>query len=56
MKDRKKPAIRFKGFTEDWEQRKLGEMMEVTSVKRILQSDWADSGVRFLRARDIVAD
>lgn len=30
--------------------------MEVTSVKRILQSDWADSGVRFLRARDIVAD
>ena len=26
MKDRKKPAIRFKGFTEDWEQRKLGEV------------------------------
>lgn len=50
------PDIRFSGFTEDWEQRKLGEMMEVTSVKRILQSDWADSGVRFLRARDIVAD
>lgn len=25
MKDRKKPAIRFKGFTEDWEQRKLGD-------------------------------
>ncbi|WP_455525900.1 restriction endonuclease subunit S [Peptostreptococcus stomatis] len=50
------PDIRFSGFTEDWEQRKLGEMMEVTSVKRILQSDWADSGIRFLRARDIVAD
>lgn len=39
-----------------WEQRKLGEMMEVTSVKRIHQSDWTDSGVRFLRARDIVAE
>ena len=26
MKNRKKPAIRFKGFTEDWEQRKLGEV------------------------------
>ena len=26
MKDRKKPAIRFKGFTEDWEQRKLEEV------------------------------
>ena len=29
--------------------------MNVTSVKRIHQSDWTDSGVRFLRARDIVA-
>jgi len=28
MKDRKKPAIRFKGFTEDWEQRKLGEVFK----------------------------
>ena len=26
MKNRQKPAIRFKGFTEDWEQRKLGEV------------------------------
>ena len=51
----KKPALRFKGFTDPWEQRKLGEMMNVTSVKRIHQSDWVDSGIRFLRARDIVA-
>jgi type I restriction enzyme S subunit len=29
--------------------------MDVTSVKRIHQSDWVDSGVRFLRARDIVS-
>ena len=29
--------------------------MNITSVKRIHQSDWTDSGVRFLRARDIVA-
>ena len=49
------PEIRFKGFTDAWEQRKLGDMMNVTSVKRIHQSDWTDSGVRFLRARDIVA-
>ena len=51
----KTPAIRFKGFTDTWEQRKLGDMMNVTSVKRIHQSDWTSSGVRFLRARDIVA-
>lgn len=29
--------------------------MNVTSVKRVHQSDWTDSGVRFLRARDIVS-
>ena len=56
MEKKKKPAIRFKGFTDSWEQRKLGDMMDVTSVKRIHQSDWTDSGVRFLRARDIVAE
>ena len=49
------PQVRFKGFTDAWEQRKLGDMMNVTSVKRIHQSDWTSSGVRFLRARDIVA-
>ena len=49
------PEIRFKGFTDPWEQRKLGEVMNVTSVKRIHQSDWTDYGIRFLRARDIVS-
>lgn len=42
-------------FAFAWEQRKLGDEMNVTSVKRILQSDWTDEGVRFLRARDIVS-
>ena len=50
-----KPEIRFPEFTDAWEQRKLGEIMNVTSVKRIHQSDWTDSGIRFLRARDIVS-
>ena len=49
------PQLRFHGFTDAWEQRKLGDLMEITSVRRIHQSDWTDSGVRFLRARDIVA-
>ena len=56
MNNMKKPRIRFKGFTDDWEQRKLGDLMDVGSVKRVHQSDWRDSGVRFLRARDVVAD
>ena len=54
-KKRNKPKRRFAGFTDDWEERKLGEIMNVTSVKRIHQSDWTDSGIRFLRARDIVS-
>ena len=38
-----------------WEQRRLGEVMDVTSVRRVHQEDWTDSGIRFLRARDLVA-
>ncbi len=56
MPERKTPQVRFKGFTDTWEQRKLGDLMDVGSVKRVHQSDWRDSGVRFLRARDVVAD
>ena len=29
MNDKQKPSIRFKGFTEAWEQRKLGEISDV---------------------------
>lgn len=54
-KGEKIPKIRFKGFDGEWECRKLGDLMNVTSVKRIHQSDWTNEGVRFLRARDIVA-
>ncbi|EHI68994.1 hypothetical protein STRIC_1927 [Streptococcus ictaluri 707-05] len=52
----KSPKRRFPGFSDTWEQWKLGELINVTSVKRILQSDWRDFGIRFLRARDIVAE
>ena len=54
-KESRKPELRFDGFEDAWEQRKLGAIMNVTSVKRIHQSDWTNSGVRFLRARDIVS-
>lgn len=47
---------KYNCFSNSWEQRKLGDLMDITSVKRIHQSDWTESGIRFLRARDIVAD
>ena len=33
MNNRKTPSIRFKGFTDDWEQRKLGKVFEEYSEK-----------------------
>ncbi|OCN06308.1 hypothetical protein A4S06_00910 [Erysipelotrichaceae bacterium MTC7] len=31
MNDKKKPLIRFSGFTDDWEQRKLGKVVNIRS-------------------------
>lgn len=50
-----KPEIRFGGYTDAWEKRRLGDIMDVTSVKRIHQSDWTTTGVPFYRARDLVS-
>lgn len=50
------PAVRFRRYNTAWKQVELGNLMDVGSVKRIHQSDWQDSGIRFLRARDIVAE
>ncbi len=45
MKQRKKPALRFKGFVNDWEQRKLGECcQEFKSGSFIPASDIGDVG------------
>lgn len=46
-----KPNIRFKGFTDDWEQRKLGEIAVLSSSKRVNASDYVDNGVPFFRDR-----
>lgn len=47
--------VTMRPLVSSWEQRKLGELMDVTSVRRVHQEDWTDEGVRFLRARDLVA-
>lgn len=56
MELKKVPDLRFKSYLEDWESSKLGDLMDVSSVKRVHKSDWRSTGVRFLRARDIVAE
>ena len=47
------PKIRFKGFTDDWEQRKLGEVCEIKDSARIPNSEWSESGVPYIRASDV---
>ena len=38
------PEIRFKGFTDDWEQRKLGEVGSVSMCRRIFKEQTSESG------------
>ena len=46
------PQIRFSGFTEDWEQRKLGELVAI--YDGVHQTpDYQDSGIMFLSVENI---
>ena len=55
MNNRKTPRIRFKGFTDDWEQRKVGELTNVLSASRVHKEEWAEDGVPFFRSSDVVS-
>ena len=47
-----KPKIRFKGFTDDWEQRKLGDLVGI--YDGVHQTpDYQDSGIMFLSVENI---
>lgn len=43
-KDAKKPEIRFARFTDDWEQRKFGDVGSVAMCKRIFKEQTSDDG------------
>ena len=49
------PKIRFDGFTDAWEQRKLGDFTELKSALRVHKDEWTDSGVPFFRSSDVMA-
>lgn len=44
MKNTKMPAIRFKGFNDDWEQRKFGDLGSVAMCKRIFKEQTSIEG------------
>lgn len=37
-----------------WPQRRLGDLLQITSSKRVFQSEWKSRGIPFYRAREIV--
>lgn len=49
------PAIRFKDFTDTWEQRKFSELNEIRSASRVHKEEWQSSGVPFYRSSDVMA-
>ncbi|WP_250866199.1 restriction endonuclease subunit S [Caballeronia sp. INSB1] len=44
---------RLPGFRGEWAEKTLGELFEITSSKRVFQSEWRSEGVPFYRAREL---
>ena len=53
MENNKNPNIRFKGFTDPWEQRKLGELVEIGDIDHRMPETVAD-GIPYLMTGDFV--
>ena len=51
--EEKVPKIRFKGFTDDWEQRKFGDVAEIRRGLTYKPDDVKESGIRVLRSSNI---
>jgi type I restriction enzyme S subunit len=53
--EKKVPEIRFTGFSEEWEQRNLGELIDIRSAARVHKEQWTETGVPFFRTSDVVS-
>ena len=47
------PALRFPEFSREWKKKRLGNIAELTSSKRVYLSDYVDQGVPFYRGKEI---
>ncbi|KUL05957.1 restriction endonuclease subunit S, partial [Bacillus licheniformis] len=52
----KVPELRFEGFADDWEQRKLGDLAEIKDSARIPNIKWQKEGVPYLRSSDLSSE
>lgn len=55
-KNNKMPAIRFSGYTDAWEQRKLNDLVTIRRGLTYKPSDIAENGIRVLRSSNIDED
>lgn len=53
LKNRNIPTLRFPGFFGKWEEKRLGDISEITSSKRIYLSDYVKFGIPFFRGKEI---
>lgn len=44
---------RLPGFSGEWIEAALGDLFEITSSKRVFQSEWKSEGIPFYRAREL---
>ncbi|MFP0859168.1 hypothetical protein ACLDYQ_18205 [Acinetobacter baumannii] len=47
------PKLRFKDFDEDWTAKKLSQVANLTSSKRVHLSDYVSEGIPFFRGKEI---
>ncbi|MEY1238055.1 restriction endonuclease subunit S [Providencia manganoxydans] len=53
--DNKVPEIRFKGFSREWQENYLGNLIEIRSAARVHKEQWTEVGVPFFRTSDVVS-
>ncbi len=53
MMNKKSPEIRFKGFTDDWEQRNLGETVDYIKGFAFKSNSYKSEGIRIIRVSDL---
>ena len=53
QEDEKKPKRRFKGFTDDWEQRKFSDCYRMSSGYAFKMSDYCDGGIGLINGESI---
>ena len=56
MGNKKAPVIRFKGYTEDWEQRKLGDVSPLRGGYAFQSEKFRSQGVPIIRISNILSD